>query len=114
MAKIVPHCLRFDWQITVFACFLTRCSAGINIAINNAMIAITTNSSINVKPFALRITFDHLFQREIMSFAGMFVCHDYNTINRGKASCWLNFMSWILIPIKPSSSYKDFSKKAEV
>jgi hypothetical protein len=34
------------------------------------MIAITTKSSIKVKPFALRITFDHLFQREIISFAG--------------------------------------------
>jgi hypothetical protein len=93
---------------------LTRASAGINIAINNAMIAITTNSSIKVKPFALRITFVHLFQREIISFAGMFVCHDYNTINHGKASCRLDFKSWILTSLKPSSSYKDFSKKAEV
>jgi hypothetical protein len=55
MAKMVPHCLRFDRQRTVFACFLTRCSAGINIAINNAMIAITTSSSINVNPFRLHM-----------------------------------------------------------
>jgi hypothetical protein len=47
---MVPHCLRLAWQITDFACFLTRWSAGINIAINNAMIAITTRSSINVNP----------------------------------------------------------------
>jgi len=39
-----------------------------------------------------------------MSFAGMFVCHNYNTINRGKASCWLKFMSWILTTHKTSSS----------
>jgi len=41
--------------MTAFACFLTRCSAGIRIAINNAMIAITTNSSIKVNPLRLII-----------------------------------------------------------
>ncbi len=50
MVNTRPICLRLDSQATDFACFLTRCSAGINIAINNAMIPITTRSSINVKP----------------------------------------------------------------
>jgi len=27
-----------------------------------------------------------LFQRETMNFAGMFICHNYNTIRRGKAT----------------------------
>ncbi len=36
--------------MTVLACFFTRCSAGINIAINNAIMAITTKSSISVNP----------------------------------------------------------------
>jgi len=47
--------LRFARQATVLACSFTRASAGINIAINNAMIAITTKSSIRVKPFRLLI-----------------------------------------------------------
>jgi hypothetical protein len=34
---------------------LTRCNAGINIAIKMAIMAITTNSSISVKPFVLAI-----------------------------------------------------------
>jgi hypothetical protein len=34
---------------------LTRCRAGINIAINNAMMAMTTKSSIKVNAFPLRI-----------------------------------------------------------
>jgi hypothetical protein len=38
-----------------FACFLTRWSVGSNIAINSAMTAITTKSSINVNPFDLRM-----------------------------------------------------------
>ena len=46
----MPHCLRFDWQVAAFAYSLTRCSAGINNAINSAMMAITTKSSINVNP----------------------------------------------------------------
>jgi hypothetical protein len=36
------------------ACFFTRLSAGIRIASNNAMIAITTSNSINVKPVRFR------------------------------------------------------------
>jgi hypothetical protein len=36
---------------------------GSNIAINSAMIAITTKSSIKVKPFGLRMTILLLFQR---------------------------------------------------
>jgi len=43
-------------QRTAFACFLTRASAGSNIDINSAIIAITTKSSTNVK--ALRLAFD--------------------------------------------------------
>ena len=53
-ANATPHCLSFDWQPTALACLLTRCSVGSNIAINNAMTAITTKSSISVKPFVLR------------------------------------------------------------
>jgi len=34
---------------------LILCSAGINIAINKAMMAITTKNSINVKPYGLRM-----------------------------------------------------------
>jgi len=36
-------------------CSLASCSAGINIAINNAIMAITTNNSINVNPLDLFI-----------------------------------------------------------
>jgi hypothetical protein len=42
-------------QLIILPCSLTRRNAGINIAINNAMIAITTKSSIRVKPFLLPI-----------------------------------------------------------
>jgi len=31
------------------------------------------------------MTFAFLFQTETISFAGMFICHNYNTIRRGKA-----------------------------
>ena len=49
------HCCRFPRQAVVLACLFTRFSAGINIDINSAMIAITTKSSINVKPIRLYI-----------------------------------------------------------
>jgi hypothetical protein len=55
VAQRVPHCFRFDWQTTALACLLTRCNVGSNIAINNAIMAITTKSSIKVKPFDLRM-----------------------------------------------------------
>lgn len=49
-ASTWPHCLRFDRQITALVCLLTRCSVGSSIAINSAMTAITTNSSMRVNP----------------------------------------------------------------
>jgi len=57
MDQMRAHWCRFDWQATVLACLLTRCSAGINIAISSAMIAITTRSSINVNPAPLESCF---------------------------------------------------------
>ncbi len=50
IAKIAPHCLRFDWHSTAFACLRTLAKAGINIDIKSAIIAITTNNSTNVNP----------------------------------------------------------------
>jgi hypothetical protein len=44
------------------ACSLTRCNAGINIAIKIAIMAITTSSSISVKPFIRVIVFSDEFQ----------------------------------------------------
>jgi hypothetical protein len=41
---------------------LTRCNAGINIAIKRAIMAITTSSSISVKPFIRAIVFSDEFQ----------------------------------------------------
>ena len=53
-----PHCFSNAWQATALACFFTRDRAGINIPISNAIIAITTKSSINVNPLRLyTITF---------------------------------------------------------
>ena len=40
-----------DMQATDWACFLTRLRAGIRMDISSAMMAITTNSSMSVKPF---------------------------------------------------------------
>jgi hypothetical protein len=48
-------------QTARLPCSLTRCSAGSNIAISTAMIAITTKSSINVNPFPLPISILLLF-----------------------------------------------------
>jgi hypothetical protein len=45
----------FDIQATACACFFTRCSEGINIANNRAIMAITTKSSIKVKAFRLHM-----------------------------------------------------------
>jgi len=42
-------------QALDLACFLTRCKAGINIDNNSAIIAMTTKSSISVKPLRLLI-----------------------------------------------------------
>ena len=44
----MPICFKLFLHTTPLACFFTRCSAGINIAINKAIIAITTKSSIKV------------------------------------------------------------------
>ncbi len=46
----VPHCFRWDWQSTARAWFRARDSVGMRIAISSAMIEITTNNSISVKP----------------------------------------------------------------
>jgi len=51
------------------------------------MIAITTKSSISVKPFFVRMTFSHLFQREIMCLNGMLDYNDYNRTSHGDTSC---------------------------
>jgi hypothetical protein len=53
IAAAEPICFRLDWHITAFACFFIFVSAGINIAINNAIIEITTKSSIKVNPLWL-------------------------------------------------------------
>jgi hypothetical protein len=42
-------------QLIILPCSFTRRNAGINIAINTAIIAITTKSSINVNPLLLRL-----------------------------------------------------------
>ena len=39
-------------HVTAWACFLTRPSVGIRMAIRIAMMAMTTKSSMRVKPFA--------------------------------------------------------------
>jgi len=44
------NCLRLLRQTTRLPCSLALCRAGINIAINSAIIAITTRSSIRAKP----------------------------------------------------------------
>jgi hypothetical protein len=41
---------------TLLPCLLTRCKAGINIAISSAMMAITTRSSIRVKALRFFMT----------------------------------------------------------
>jgi hypothetical protein len=56
------------------------------MAISSAIMAITTSSSINVKPFRSHMMFALLFQREVMSFAGMLFCHNYNTLVLSNAS----------------------------
>jgi hypothetical protein len=47
--------LRLLRQVERLPCSLTRFRAGIKMAINTAMIAITTKSSISVNPIFLRI-----------------------------------------------------------
>jgi hypothetical protein len=65
MEKTRLHWRSFDWHAAALACFLTRWSVAINIAINSVMIEITTKSSISVKPFRLRMTVLLLFQRRL-------------------------------------------------
>ena len=61
--------LMFDWQTRRLLNSRARDRLGNRIEINNAMIAITTNNSINVNPRSLRITipspskFDRMTQR---------------------------------------------------
>jgi hypothetical protein len=50
------------------ACSLALCNTGIKIAINNAMIAITTRSSIEVKPFDLSIINTSLFYGNLTAY----------------------------------------------
>jgi hypothetical protein len=75
----------FDLQRIFCACIRDLCKPGNKIAINNAMMAITTKSSIRVKPFRSRMMFTLLFQRKIMGFAILLLRHDYNTNDRGDA-----------------------------
>lgn len=49
------HWCIFDRHAAAMACFFTRFSAGINIAISSAMMEITNKSSINVNPLRLFI-----------------------------------------------------------
>ena len=70
----------------LLACFLTRCKAGINIAMRIAMMAMTTSNSINVKPFSLCNVFALAFQREITSFVSMLLYNYYNTNSHGDTS----------------------------
>ena len=53
--------MRFARQPIVLACFFTRCSAGISIAISNAIMAITTKSSIKVNALFLATTIPFLY-----------------------------------------------------
>jgi hypothetical protein len=63
MAQIWAQECIFALHADDLACCLTRDNAGINIASNNAMIAITTSSSISVKPstFGFFIFVDSIF-----------------------------------------------------
>ena len=60
MFKLMPTCLRLFLQTTFLPCSLAFCSAGISIAINSAMTAITTSNSINVNPRRSCMAFNHL------------------------------------------------------
>jgi len=43
------------------------------------------------------MTFILLFQREPMSFTGMLICSNYNTLDRIKTSKWLIFKSGVSV-----------------
>ena len=75
--------------------FLLSYTACINIAINSAIIAITTNNSISVNPLIFDMMVLLLFQRETINFASMLACHDYNTSCWGSANYLLIFKSGI-------------------
>jgi hypothetical protein len=51
----MPHWWRFERQIAALVCSFALLSAGANIDINRAIMAITTKSSINVNPLRLFI-----------------------------------------------------------
>ncbi len=52
-----------------------------SIAISSAIMAITTNSSINVKPSLSRMMFALPFQRDMAQFVGMPTNHDHNILS---------------------------------
>jgi len=58
------------------------------------MMAITTSSSINVKPFRLCMIFALPFQRKTTSIAGMLFSCDYNTVSFIDASKKPILMDW--------------------
>jgi len=63
-------------QLAKMGPFRTLWRAGSNIAINNTTMEITTKSSINVKPFGLRLTASFLFRRRFFinqRFIGSFI-----------------------------------------
>ena len=49
--RAIPYWRRFDLQMMVLACSLTRCNAGMSIDMSRAIMAMTTSSSINVNAF---------------------------------------------------------------
>jgi hypothetical protein len=53
----MAHCLRLETQLMALALSFALASAGNNMAARMAMIAITTNSSISVKPGSRFIVF---------------------------------------------------------
>ena len=55
IAAISPHCRKLDVQLMTFARNLALASAGSSNDAKMAMMAMTTRSSIRVKPRALRI-----------------------------------------------------------
>jgi hypothetical protein len=65
MEKTRLHWCRFDWHTTALARFLARWRVGTNIPSSKAMLAITTRSSINVNPFALRMTILLLSKKDL-------------------------------------------------
>jgi len=57
MFILMPICFWLLEQTIFLPCSLTFCKAGISIAINIAIMEITTNSSINVNPCRLGMAY---------------------------------------------------------